>query len=257
MATWIAHVRVAEQLYAVIPGLDEAAFIFGNLAPDSGKPNADWTEFDPPKHITHFQHPGEDEDKIADLAFYRDYLLTIPSDDAVTTSFAWGYFFHLLCDNLWIRLIWATTKVEYAAELEANNKFIWAIKQDWYGLDHKYLRDHPDCSFWRVFAALPTPVPPFPFLNADAFQHSMNYIRAGYTAPAPERVLDRAYPHLQEAVMDRYVADAAARLLEIYTVLQTQPILDGKQSALTLLTTPLLPYPAPLGDIVEDIPYER
>jgi hypothetical protein len=59
MATWISHLRVAENLLAALPDLDEVAFTFGNLAPDSGVPNADWTVFDPPQEVTHFFGPRE------------------------------------------------------------------------------------------------------------------------------------------------------------------------------------------------------
>jgi hypothetical protein len=39
MATWIAHLRLAENLLERIPGLDEAQFAIGNVAPDSGIPD--------------------------------------------------------------------------------------------------------------------------------------------------------------------------------------------------------------------------
>ena len=54
MGTWISHLRIAESLLHHFPGLDEVTFTFGNLSPDSGIPNADWTAFDPPKEIAHF-----------------------------------------------------------------------------------------------------------------------------------------------------------------------------------------------------------
>jgi len=67
MGTWISHLRIAEQLLTAMPQLDEVAFIYGNLAPDSGLPNADWSAFDPPKEVTHFLRPGEDEGRIAGI----------------------------------------------------------------------------------------------------------------------------------------------------------------------------------------------
>ncbi|MFN8421221.1 MAG: hypothetical protein U0528_18555 [Anaerolineae bacterium] len=47
MTTWIGHLRIAEQLLVENTALDEVAFTLGNLGPDSGKPNADWSRFDP------------------------------------------------------------------------------------------------------------------------------------------------------------------------------------------------------------------
>ncbi|MFC4637584.1 hypothetical protein [Deinococcus hohokamensis] len=49
MATWIAHFRMAERRLADWPQFDPTAFVLGKVAPDSGKPNHDWTQFDPPK----------------------------------------------------------------------------------------------------------------------------------------------------------------------------------------------------------------
>ena len=45
MASWMIHLRVADLLMDKIPGLDEIAFVMGNIAPDSGVPNADWTAY--------------------------------------------------------------------------------------------------------------------------------------------------------------------------------------------------------------------
>ncbi|WP_041227224.1 hypothetical protein [Deinococcus deserti] len=56
------------------PHLDAAAFVIGNVAPDSGRPNHDWTQFDPPRTVNHLLRPGEDEGCIPDLTFWRDYV---------------------------------------------------------------------------------------------------------------------------------------------------------------------------------------
>jgi energy-converting hydrogenase Eha subunit F len=39
MATWIAHLRLAENLLEKIEGLDAAWFAIGSIAPDSGIPD--------------------------------------------------------------------------------------------------------------------------------------------------------------------------------------------------------------------------
>ena len=77
MSTWIspsAHRRAAIGGPA---GVGCLAFSCGNLAPDSGIPNGDWSAFDPPKEVTHFLRPGEDEGRIEDLVFYRKYLASV------------------------------------------------------------------------------------------------------------------------------------------------------------------------------------
>src|SRR5512133_805245 len=111
MGTWICHLRVAEQLLKQFPSLDETAFILGSLAPDSGVPNADWTVFDPPKTVTHFLNKGDGEDRIRDLDFYHLYLAgKRPEDGLANYSFRLAYFFHLICDSLFVRLVWKPTE---------------------------------------------------------------------------------------------------------------------------------------------------
>ena len=134
MAPWIAHLRIAEALSDGIL-LDKTAFAYGSLAPDSGKPNADSTAFDPPKEITHFLNHGESEDQIRDIEFYQDYVLTSPhfEDNFEDYSFRRGYFFHLLCDNLWSRRLMTTYKQLYPELIDNPNHPMWqTIKHDWY-----------------------------------------------------------------------------------------------------------------------------
>lgn len=253
MGTWISHLRIAENLLAVLPGLDEAAFTCGNLAPDSGIPNADWTEFDPPKTVTHYLNSGEGEDRIRDLEFYRAHLAGLePSGDPARYSFVLGYFFHLLCDHLWSRRIVATSRVAYAEVLDGRGSAGWEIlKGDWYGLDQVYARDHPESLFWRVLMRAPNPAPRLPFISAAALHQQLDYIRKYYSQPDPSWVLDRPYPYLNEAAMARYVADSTAALLALHARLQAGPPPVGAASALSLLPAEAVaPYPPPLGDVV-------
>jgi hypothetical protein len=250
MATWIGHLRIAEKLLTEIPALDEAAFTLGNLGPDSGLPNADWSEFDPPKHVTHFLREGGGEDRIYDLEFYRDYLLTVSPGDHSAHSYLLGYFIHLLCDNLWTRRVWRTAKEQFAAEFaEKGSGYVWELKRDWYDLDHQYVRDHKDCLFWRVLMDTSNPSSFLPFLPDYAMHHSLNHIRHFYSEPDPTRVLDRSYPFLNERTMSRYVDDAAAAVLAIQRSLAAKPNVTGFASAIFLLAEDeLAPYSPPLGD---------
>ncbi len=71
MATWIAHLRIAEKLLNKGYNFEPKAFVVGNIGPDSGVPNEDWSSFNPPKKITHWQ--GEDK-KINPENFWDKYL---------------------------------------------------------------------------------------------------------------------------------------------------------------------------------------
>src|SRR5689334_6010474 len=111
MGTWIAHLRIAENLLPQFPEVDEVTFAFGNLSPDSGIPNEDWTQFDPPKEVTHFLRKGDGEDAIFDLVYYKDYLANVnPAEDIKLYSFRLGYFFHLICDIIWAKRIVPATR---------------------------------------------------------------------------------------------------------------------------------------------------
>lgn len=251
MATWIGHLRIAEKLYAAIPGLDETAFAFGNLAPDSGKPNADWSEFDPPKEITHFLREGGGEDKIHDLEFYRDYLLPeMAAEDRTRYSYLLGYFFHLLSDNLWARRVYRSSKRRFADEFAAQGGgFVWTLKKDWYDLDFRYVRDHAGSLFWRVIVPTPNPPPYLHFLSNEGLNQSFDHIRYMYSHPDPASLLDRPYPYLNETTMSRFVTDASASVLKIHEVLQGRPEFNGQVSALALLPPEdVVPYDPPLGD---------
>jgi hypothetical protein len=251
MAPWIAHLRIAEALFQSLPNLDETAFAYGNLAPDSGKPNADWTVFDPPKELTHFLRRGDAEDKIHDLTFYRDYLADIrPEDNLADYSFRLGYFAHLLSDNLWSRRLNRTYKQIYPELINNPTSKMWqTLKRDWFDLDFCYLRDHPHCLFWRVIMTKPNPPTYLPFLSPEGLDHSLDHIRAFYSAPSSQHNIDHPYIYLNESMMSRYVGDSAALILKIHHLMQTNPPLDGLNSAIRLLdSVDFTPYEPPLGD---------
>jgi hypothetical protein len=253
MGTWISHLRIAEQLLEIIPNLDETSFTFGSLAPDSGIPNADWTEFDPPKAVSHFIPEGGSEKEIRDLDFYRRYLHNCDrQSDPVFYSFLLGYFFHLVSDKLWTIRVDEAFHVFYP-DLFATHTLIEAIdliKGDMYGLDQRYVRDHKESLFWRVFLNSPIPSSSLEFVRQDAFEHQVNYIRDFYSHPSSKWVLDRSYPYINEATMAKYVDETSASLAKIARLLGAMPPPEALSSAITLLTSAETSvFTAPLGDI--------
>lgn len=252
MGSWISHLRIAEKILPQISWLDETAFTFGNLAPDSGLPNADWTQFDPPKEISHFLPAGGGEGAAQDLVFYRDYVKQVdPTREPIFASFLTGYFVHLASDHLWADRIGKASREVYAHLFEANSEVkAWdTIKEDWYALDQRYVRDHTDCLFWRIFLSAAIPQSPLPFVRQEAFEHQMAYIRDFYSHPADDWILDRPYPYLSEANMQRYVNETSASLVRILRLLATLPPPEGLTSATFLLTSAeTAPFTPPLGD---------
>jgi hypothetical protein len=251
VGTWISHLRIAESLLQHFSNLDEATFAFGNLSPDSGIPNKDWTEFDPPKEVTHFLQKGEDEDAIHDLVYYEQYLSNIkPEDDIKLYSFRLGYFFHLICDMMWAKRIGAATKQQFKEQWDKNRKeTIEAMKGDWYGLDQLYVRDHPECIFWRVIMTTPYPASYLPFVNVEALHHQYDHIRKFYSEQEDKWFLSIPYHYLNEATMRRMVDDSIEAVLLVHKKLQGMKTLDGLKSSVEMLPESLTtPYEAPLGN---------
>ena len=74
MASWMVHLRIADALIDKLAGIDNTAFVIGNIAPDSGIPNDDWTAFTPPKTVTHYHREVVKTKKIDVDAFCAEYF---------------------------------------------------------------------------------------------------------------------------------------------------------------------------------------
>lgn len=251
MGTWISHLRVAENLLPHFPDLDRVTFAFGNLSPDSGIPNADWTEFDPPKEITHFLKRGEGEYAIHDLVFYKEYVANInPEEDIKLYSFRLGYFFHLICDIMWARRIAMATERDFRELFTRDRKETWGlVKDDWYGLDQLYVRDHPENIFWQVI--LPSPDPPsyLPFIQDTALHHQYAHIRKYYGRQEDQWFLSLPYQYLNETTMTRVVNDSVEAMLLVHEKLQGKENLADLKSSVNWLPELLTsPYEKPLGN---------
>ena len=237
MATWIAHLRIAENLLERIPEIDPGQFAIGNIAPDAGIPDKKWEKFNPPPEVTHFKRSRSVHKDIADLDFYRDYLAEIAAGDTGRYSFRLGYFFHLITDNLWTKQIGKPTTERFPEQFAADKSFIWEVKKDWYGLDHIYVREHPDCLYWRVFLDAQPVSAELDFLPPRALPRQMHHIKSYYQLNDDEiqDMMMRPKVYLSKDEMDRFVDDSTESIYAIYLILwPTPPALGGKASALEL-----------------------
>jgi hypothetical protein len=251
MGTWISHLRIAENLLGHFSEVDNVTFSFGNLSPDSGIPNADWTEFDPPKEVTHFLRKGEGEDAIHDLMFYEQYLANIkPEEDIKLYSFRLGYFVHLICDIMWARRIRAATKQEFKELFDKDRKkAVGIVKDDWYGLDRLYVRDHPEHIFWHVIMTNPNPPSYLPFVQDKALHQQYDHIRKFYSEQEDKWFLSLPYHYLNEKTMSRIVDESIEAVLIVHDKLKDMKNLDGLKSSVSLLPESLTtPYEEPLGN---------
>ena len=220
MATWIVHLRVAQNLFEKIDGLNQEYFLIGNLGPDLNIQDGDWETYRPPGDVTHFRTTSEDQFWSCDLEFYHQYLTdrNLPKKDPKRFSFLLGYFFHLITDNLWHRQVGAPTQARYAKRFDADPDFIWEVKRDWYGLDFIYLRDHQDASFWLKFIDSEYNQDYLDFFPPDAIQDKLAYIKSFYQRQDEKTaaLYEREFVYLSQESMDAFIVQSSARIFQIY-----------------------------------------
>jgi hypothetical protein len=240
MATWIAHLRIAEGLLERIQGLDAAQFAIGNVAPDSGIPEDEGrTKFNPSVQVTHFQNPDSPTRDQAEMDFYHRYLRDIhPISDPLHFSFRLGYFCHIVTDGLWSRKVGRTAKERFPREFESDPNFIWTVKDNWYGLDFLYVRSHPDCLFWRIFLDAQPAAADLDFLPAEALTQQLAYIKEYYQRRDPEieTMIQTPYVYFTQPEMDAFVNETVDDLHRLYRLIwQENAATEGFDSALKLL----------------------
>lgn len=211
MASWMVHLRIADKLLDQLPDLAPVEFIVGNIAPDSGVPNEDWSKFTPDTKTSHFK---TGKSKAGPAHFAAKYFTPAQqrSYSEQQRAFYLGYLVHLMTDVLWSERI-VTPTLEKFGKLEApdRTKFIWKAKEDWYDLDYKYLRDHPGFRAFRVYLGAVGFVNEFmEEFSPDAFDNRRIYITDFYLQGKEN--LDREYPYLTEAEMDAFVEHSVSEI---------------------------------------------
>lgn len=216
MATWIAHMRIAEELNKKL-NLNEEAFLVGNIGPDSGIPNKNGTGFDPPKTVTHWlRDDGNIIERDAE-GFFRKYIgdcnLNLQEERNV---FLLGYYTHLITDIAWgvLHREIEKTNTEYIELIKNEPDSIWkVVKKDWYGLDFKYLRDNETNIFNRVFVNIETVPDYLDYLPKNALTISVKNIREFYTTE--EDNYNKEFVYLKEDQMNKFVEDTVKYILNV------------------------------------------
>ena len=219
MASWMVHLRIADKLLDLIPELSPIEFIVGNIAPDSGVPNEDWSKFSPSTTVSHFRrdHGGSSGKNIDFSAFTGKYFT--PAQQLRYTgqeySFFLGYLVHLLTDQLWSEKIARPSFRKYIGEdYSSRHPLVSEIKRDWYDLDFKYLREHPGFRAFRVYLGCVGFVNTFmDEFASDAFDNRRAYITGFYLEENDH--IERDYPYLTQAQMDAFVTSSVAQIPEL------------------------------------------
>lgn len=214
MASWMVHLRIADKLLDQLPDLSPVDFIVGNIAPDSGIPNEDWSAFSPSTTVSHFKTAARKADPDG---FARKYFTPAQQADYSQRqySFYLGYLTHLITDLFWSEQIAHPSFRKFVGgEPPYNGSVVWIIKEDWYDLDFKYLRDHPGFRAFRVYLGAAGYVNEFmDEFSPDAFDNRRQYITSFYLEG--KKNLDREYPYLTESKMDSFVENAVGEILDI------------------------------------------
>ena len=210
MATWMVHLRVADRVFHKLYDILPYDFIVGNIAPDCGVPNEDWSVFTPSKKISHFEDDSGDYKQFAEN-FAKKYLQG-RSHTREEFSFYLGYYVHLVTDELWYQRIYQVIKKKYEDQFAKDKGFIWTIKKDWYDLDFCYLRSHSD--FW-TFMELKKAMD-YKNLYMEEFEefdfaNRIKYIVEFYESSVKD--LDREYLYFSEEEANNFVEEAVTYLL--------------------------------------------
>lgn len=179
--------------------LNNTKFLVGNIAPDCGVPNEDWSRFTPDKAVTHWWSKDGTFIELED--FKNKYL----NEEGANLPFYLGYYFHLITDIAWSAL-YDQKKIEpiYAEGIQNDKNFIWTAKKDWYGQDHLFLQRNPDFVFFRMFAKIDAfENAYFDFYPANAFTRQIQYITNFYLSANEDP--ERPFPYLSETEMNDFV----------------------------------------------------
>ena len=216
MASWMVHLRIAEKLSTMINDISEREFIIGNIAPDSGVPNEDWSEFTPPYDVSHYIEADDKGKRIRRIDKYVGKYLSkelLASYTSGQFSFYLGYLTHLITDDLWVERVIKYCAEKFPEDYAADKKeAVWRWKKDFYDLDAKYLRDYPDFHAFSVYSSSVGYENKYlDFFSPDAFDNRRDYITRFYLEKRAD--LDREYAYFTEDEMTSFVESAPDEII--------------------------------------------
>ncbi len=217
MASWMVHLRIADELLKHIDNVDETAFVMGNIAPDSGVPSEDWKEYYPPKNVSHFKTRPDDETYFDIDAYCRKYF----NDDLIKGyslkeySFFLGYYVHLLTDVRWTETVYVDLLKKHPKECaEDKYKLIWSAKADWYDLDFLYLEQNPGFKAFSIYENAVCYDNVFMDLfSRDAFENRRQYI-CGFYHSDNHGDLHREYHYLTPEQAEDFVKTTSRMIMD-------------------------------------------
>lgn len=210
MATWLAHLRVAEKILKEHKEFNEEKFILGNIAPDSGIITEDG--YIPGKTVSHFWSDEVKDRKPHPEVFYKKYLLDKKYNNEAY-SFYMGYYVHLLTDRHWKEDVVNEKIDKYEHEFSSRNDMWIGFKQDWYDLDFLYMKQNSYFKGWEIYKGITdlknVYVEEFP---VQAFEVKHKEILEFYSQKVDN--LERQYKYLTKEEMDSFVNSCVDKILK-------------------------------------------
>ena len=168
MASWITHLIIADEILKRIPTIDRRGFCVGSIAPDCNVENEDWTEFIPPKSVTHWMAGPRKRLSDADR-FYGECIGNRWNEIGAGEEYAFllGYYAHLLTDAAYELMVRNEKRVQAAwvriRRDEILNRASAGMEETWDAIKHlitrreikrsimwyeaEYLQEHPDSGY--------------------------------------------------------------------------------------------------------------
>lgn len=208
MATWMTHFRVAGELIDFFgrDKLDLESFVFGNIAPDCGVPNPDGKTYTPDKDISHY---GKSHYRDYD-AFRMRYLSKYVGKRA--TSFYYGYYCHLIVDEVWSNTLLYPKIDEFLKDGEDRHSLIMDMKVDWRLADDLFLKENGDFEPYRIILGMDGFENEYlEFFPKDAFDIQLKRLKTFYSEVDGAR---EEYKYLGKSDLDEFVIKAAREVTE-------------------------------------------
>ena len=230
MASWMIHLRVAQQLYEQLNIEPTEEFVLGNIAPDSGVPAEDGSGYIPAKSVSHFYDwDGNGKKFINEELFIRRYFPPERRSSCTRAeySFLLGYLTHLLTDKIWVREIVRPAKNQMPELYRSDRDRFWdVIKTDWYDMDFMYLKANPAFEAYRIYRGIKNIKNIYlDIFPENAFGERRKFVLDFY-ADGVANVVERD-TYLSKEKLDAFVAAAAD---EIAAYLRAAGMLPGELS---------------------------
>lgn len=175
MASWVTHLIIADEILKRIPNLDRRGFCVGSIAPDCNVENEDWTEFIPPKSVTHWM--AGPRKRLSDADRFFEECIEKRRDEIGAgegCAFLLGYYAHLLTDAAYELMTHNEDRVRAAWERirqdEMLNRASVGMEENWDSIKHlitrreikrsiqwyeaEYLQAHPDSGYLTELLSL-------------------------------------------------------------------------------------------------------